>query len=78
MKQLKPSTIKRYSVKQLINHLESCLDKFETAPFRVCSGPFNSNSIFIYCYSSNAYYFYCDASDKEDIIEVLNSTYKQA
>ena len=72
MKRLKDSTIKRYSNKQLVKHLDRLLDLFDLAPFRL-SG---CGEVFEYDPANNAYIFSFDTEDRDTLILAIEAIHR--
>lgn len=71
--QLKESTIKSYSTKQILKHLDKFQDKYLTiAPFRI---DFSYNEVRLYDSVDRAYYFFCSTEDRTTVLEALNTVY---
>lgn len=68
MKPLKPTTITRYTNKQLIKHLDRLLDQFTDAPYRV-----GLNAVLEL--HANAYVWFCSDANTDAIIEAINTCY---
>lgn len=80
MKRLKPATMKRYTERQLMRHLDRLQD--QTALNYECS-PFRIDHAFGAIYEARqnndggtSYLFYCSDQNREDIINAIESTYR--
>ena len=71
MKQLKQNTIKQYTTKQLLRHLDRYLAQFDTAPFHIDQ----YGTISAYNKEDRAYWPAFNTHDKDDVVEVLRTTY---
>jgi len=72
MKQLKTSTIKRYSNKQLVRHFDRSLDLFNTAPFRITG----CGKVFEYDPSNNCYFFSFNTEDRDTLIVAIEAIHR--
>jgi len=74
MKRLKETTIKCYDANKLSNHLDLLLNAFEagSAPYRC-----DQSAIWFLDTDFNAYLFYCQYDDRDEIIDAINDVYKQ-
>lgn len=75
-KQLKASTIKNYSLAQIVNHAESFMIQHDTMNFRFSNCGHQYVMVFEYDANSNSYSF-AGNYDKADFVdEVLSSIYR--
>ena len=72
MKRLKTSTIKRYSNKQLVRHLDRLLDLFDLAPFRLTG----CGKVFEYDLSNNSYFFSFTTEDRDTLIIAIEAIHR--
>tara|TARA_B100001059_G_scaffold235601_1_gene281835 strand:- start:11017 stop:11253 length:237 start_codon:yes stop_codon:yes gene_type:complete len=72
MKQLKPSTIKRYDARQLRRHLDRLQDQFEAG-----SALYRIDQYAVRQLIGDAYYPLCNLNDRDMIIEAIESTYRE-
>lgn len=68
-RRLSESTIRRYSAKRLINHLDRISSQSFGRTFRV-----DATSIYAYC-PNQGYLWYCSANDKENLKRAIKAVY---
>jgi len=77
-RQLKLTTIKSYSLSQVVNHAENYMIKHDLISFRFTNCNHQNVMIFEYDAADNAYHF-IGTYDKTDFVnEVLSSIYRAA
>ena len=72
MTKLKHTTIRRYTNKQILRHLDRFLSHQEAPALRI-----TYDTIYQYDSSSHAYYPALSTHDRDDILEALNIAYTQ-
>tara|TARA_R100001086_G_scaffold249488_1_gene189385 strand:+ start:2603 stop:2860 length:258 start_codon:yes stop_codon:yes gene_type:complete len=76
IKRLSKTTIRRYNIDQLVNHLDICLSKMDNPPYRVDSA---YEQILELSDDGTSYLFRCDYQEKNRrlIIEMIRSVYRK-
>lgn len=79
LKQLKASTIKRYSVRQLANHLDNLQNHFWELEKSLGLYLVNLPMMEINTVESDAYYFHCKIAEwnRDTIISAIETSYRE-
>jgi hypothetical protein len=77
-RKLKESTIKSYSLAQLVNHAELYQDKHDVSLFRFSNVSSSHVMVFQYDAAENSYFFHGQYDKSEFVDDVLSAIYRSA